>query len=350
MPGSTAEDPRPSGPGRRRPAGPILWLLRRLGNAVLVVWVVATFVFFALRVSGDPLEAILGGPGSQAGPEAVAEARSSYGLDRPLLVQYLVQLWRVATLQFGDSFARHRPVGPLVLENLSGTVVLAVAALVVAWLLAVGSALLAATARGPIGRMAAAGLRALELVATVMPQFWLGAVLILVFAQHLHLLPATSSGSGPGGLVLPVITLAVPVAGFLSQVSRDALLEADSAAFATTARSRGAGEVRVLLVHTLRHASLPALSLSGWAFGNLLSGAVVVEMLFARPGLGRLLWEAAMGRDVPVVIGVVVVVALLYILVLAVVDALEPVIDPRLRGRRASAVRRELSPETAVGS
>jgi peptide/nickel transport system permease protein len=333
----------------RRIGTAALWLARRIGSAALVVWVVATVVFFALRASGDPLEAILGGPGSQAGPEAVARARETYGLDQPLALQYLGQLWRVATLQLGDSYARRQPVSELIAAQLPGTLLLAGLALLLAWALALAGSIIATTARGPVGRAVAALVRAAELVATVMPQFWLGAVLILVFASSLRVLPATSGGADASGLVLPVVTLAVPIAGFLSQLSRDALLEADRAPFATTARARGASEVRVLLRHTLRHASLPALSLSGWAFGHLLSGAVVVEALFARPGLGRLLLDAALARDVPVVIGAVVVVALLYVVVVTVVDAVELLVDPRLRAPRAARVA-ERTPELAVGS
>ena len=323
------------------------WALSRLGSAVLVVWVVTTVVFFALRASGDPLEAILGGPGSQASEEAVARARETYGLDAPLVGQYLLLLGRVATLQLGDSYARRQPVGELIAAQLPSTLLLASLALILAWVLALTGALIARTARGRVGRATAAALRGVEVVATVMPQFWLGAVLILVFAATLGVLPATSTGADPVGLILPVITLAVPIAGFLAQVMRDSLAEADASPFAVTARSRGASETRVLLRHTLRHASLPALALSGWAYGSLLSGAVVVETLFARPGLGRLLIDGAMQRDVPLVIGSVIVVALVYVAVMIVVDALELVVDPRLRTRRSPAAA---PVDVAVGS
>lgn len=332
---------------RARALPALRWIAGRIGGALLVVWLVATIVFFALRSSGDPLEAILGGPGSQAGPDAVAAAREQYGLDQPLVVQYLVQLWRIATLQLGDSYARRQPVGDLIGEQLPGTLLLAALALVLAWALAVTGAILTTAVRGRLARVTDAVLCGVEIVATVMPGFWLGAVLILVFASSLGVLPATSQGADPAGLVLPVITLAVPIAGFLAQVSRDALREADSAPFAVTARARGAGEPRVLLRHTLRHASLPALALSGWAFGNLLSGAVVVEVLFARPGLGRLLQDAALARDVPLVIGAVTVVALLYVVVVVVTDVVELFVDPRLRGPRPAALR---APDVAVGS
>ncbi|WP_221585157.1 ABC transporter permease [Microbacterium sp. G2-8] len=312
---------------------PARWIAAKLGAAVLVVWVVATVVFFALRATGDPLEAILGGPGSQAGPETVQAAIDRYALDQPLIVQYLLQLRDIATLQLGDSYARRQPVNDLLEAQLPSTLLLAVLALALAWILTVASALIQALSRGRIGSAVGSAMRGLEIVASVSPQFWLGAVLIMVFASSLGWLPATSAGSSPATLVLPVVTLAIPIAGFLSQVSRDALVEADEAPFATSARARGASEARVLLHHTLRHAALPALALSGWALGSLLSGAVVVEVLFARPGLGRLLQEAALQRDVPVVIGAVAVIALIYVAVVILTDLVELAVDPRLRRR-----------------
>lgn len=307
-----------------------LSLLPRLGSAVLVVWITATVVFVALRATGDPLEAILGGPGSQAGPEATARATQAYGLDQPVIVQYLAQLWRIATLQFGDSYARKQPVADLLAENVPPTVLLATLALLLAWALALAGFLLAATARGRFGGVIRSALAGIETVASVVPQFFLGAVLILVFANGLGWLPVTGSGSSPASLVLPVVTLAVPIAGYLAHVLHGSLAEADAAPFATTARSRGASEARVFFRHTLRHAALPGVALSGWAYGSLLSGAVVVEALFARPGLGRLLLEAATVRDVPVAIGVVTIIALLYVAVMLISSALEYVIDPRL--------------------
>lgn len=318
-----------SGSGVRAAAG---WVLRTLGRALTVVVVTATVVFLALRLAGgDPVEAVLGGPGSQAGPEAVAAARAQYGLDLPLWQQYLVQLRNVLTLDLGDSYARRVPVSDLLTAQLPATAVLALTSLALAWVIALAVAVLATTARGRLGRAAARVLRGGELVASVLPHFWLGAVLIVVFASTLHWFPATSTPGSPASLVLPTVTLAVPLSGFLGQLVRDSLEEAESAPFATTARARGASPTRVLGRHTLRHAVLPAVSLSGWAFGSLLSGAVVVEVLFGRPGLGRLLVDATLVRDVPVVVGAVVVVALAYVVLTVVVEALELALDPRRR-------------------
>ena len=193
------------------------WVAARVGSALLVVWLVATVVFFALRASGDPLEAILGGPGSQAGPDTVAAATRTYALDQPLIVQYVLQLGRIATLQLGDSYARKQPVAELIAAQLPSTLLLATLALLAAWVLALIGAIIATVVRGRAARFVSTVLRSVETIATVMPQFWLGAVLILLFAATWRVLPATSIGADPAGLVLPVITLAVPIAGFLAR-------------------------------------------------------------------------------------------------------------------------------------
>src|SRR5690606_14659772 len=221
------------------------WLAGRLAAAALVAWVVATLVFFALRAAGgDPSEAILGGPGSQASEESMARVREEYALDQPLLVQYLLQLGRTVTFQLGDSYARRRPVAELIGDQIGGTLVLAALGLLLAWVLALAVATAAALARGRVGRWAVGLLRGAEVVASVMPHFWLGAVLIAVFAGGLGWLPATSGDNSLAALLLPSLTLAVPVAGFLGQVMRDGLEEAHTAPFATTSRTRGASEGR----------------------------------------------------------------------------------------------------------
>ena len=308
---------------RRRLAG--AGLLRRLAGAVLVLWAVATVTFFAVRlIPGDPAEAILGGPGSQTSAEALAAVRAEYGLDQPLLLQYLSQLGRLATGDLGRSYALNMDVGPLVLGQLGGTLLLALLSLTVAWLIAL---LLAtwSTGRGRLARQIGSGL---EIVAAALPHFWLATTLIVVFSVWLGVLPPISTADARG-LVLPVITLAVPLAGFLGQVMRESLTAALESPFVLSARARGESDPGVLWRHALRHAALPAISLSGWAFGSLISGAVVVETIFARPGLGRTLLNAVTVRDVPVVIGVVMIVAVAYILMTVLTDLASRLADPR---------------------
>jgi peptide/nickel transport system permease protein len=299
----------------------------KVAGAVFVLWAVATLTFFAVRlIPGDPAQAVLGGPGSQASAEALAAVRAEYGLDQPLFIQYLQQLGRLATGDLGRSYALNMDVAPLVLVQLGGTLTLAALALVVAWLLALALATWS-TRAGRTGWMIGSGL---EIAAAALPHFWLATALIVLFSTWLGILPAIST-PGVAGLVLPVLTLAIPLAGFLGQVMRESLLTALESPFVVSARARGESERGVRWIHVLRHAALPAVSLSGWAFGSLISGAVVVETIFARPGLGRTLLNAVTVRDVPVVIGVVLIVALAYILMTLATDLASRIIDPRLR-------------------
>lgn len=301
------------------------WLGVRLLGAVVVLWAVATLIFFAIRlVPGDPAQAILGGPGSQASAASLRLVREQYGLDRPLVVQYLTQLGHLATGNLGTSYSLKQSVASVLGAQVPPTLILAGLSLLVAWLLAVGLAWW--SSRG--GRIANGVGSSLEVVASAVPHFLLASVLIVVFSTQLGILPPVSTG-GAAGLVLPVVTLAIPVAGFLGQVTRDSLLDAASAPFAVSARARGESPSGVFGRHLLRHAALPGLALSGWAFGSLLSGAVVVESVFARPGLGRTLLQAVTLRDIPLVTGVALVSALAYIVVVALGDLAERAVDPR---------------------
>jgi len=311
--------------------GWVLWGLRRAAGGIGVLWAVATIVFVAIRlIPGDPALAILGGPGSQASAEAVAQVRHEYGLDRPVLVQYAVFLGRLASGHLGDSYAFRTPVATLLGQQLPVTLTLAVLGLVVAWVLAV----VAAWWSTQRGRFAAALTGALSVTASVTPHFWLGSVLIVVFASALGWVPAVSDGTA-GGWVLPVVTVAVPVAGYLAETVRDGVVDAQRSAFALAARSRGETRAGLFGRHLLRHAALPGIALSAWAFGSLVSGAVVVESVFALPGVGRALVTAVTQRDMPLVAGIALVSAAAYVVVLAVADLVERVVDPRADGGRA---------------
>lgn len=302
------------------------WLLGRIGGGLFVLWAVATAIFFGIRmIPGDPAEAIMGGPGSQASAEALAAARAEYGLDQPLFVQYFGQLWRLATGDLGTSYSLKTPVAQVLGELIPPTLILAGLALLVAW----GMALLLAVLSTRSGRWGSALGSGLEIVSAAVPHFWLASVLIMVFATALGWFPPVSTNA-PAGLVLPVVTLALPLAGFLGQVMRDSMEEAQRSPYALSARARGESETGVLLRHSLRHAALPGIALSGWALGSLLSGAVVVETTFARPGLGRSLLQAVTARDIPLVTGVALFSAAAYVVVMALSDLAERIADPRI--------------------
>lgn len=300
-------------------------LLNRVGAALIVVWLVATAVFTGMRlIPGDPAEAIMGGPGSQASAEALAAARAEFGLDLPWYQQYFAYLGRIATGDLGKSYSLRRPVGEVIWEVFPPTLILAFMSLLLAWVLALG---LAAAAAGT-GRVGKVVTGVVEIVAAALPHFWLGSVLVIVFAAGLGWFPATSDGT-VRSLVLPALTLALPTAGFLSHLMRDSIAGAMRAPFALVAQARGETRLRIFLVHGLRHAAVPALSLSGWALSAALSGAVVVEQIFARPGLGRALVGAVLARDIPLVTGVTLVSAVIYVVVMALVDAVQMRLDPR---------------------
>ncbi|KJE19779.1 ABC-type dipeptide/oligopeptide/nickel transport system, permease component [Frankia torreyi] len=322
--------PRPdgsAGPARARVLrGVAAAVGRRVAAAAAVMLGAATTAFIALHLlPGDPVAIILG-PSTMASPEVRAQIRLDLGLDQPLIMQYLRYLGRLLQGDLGDSYQLQQPVSALIGDQLRPTVELALAAIVVAVVLAVASAV-ATAGRRP-------GLRALanlwELVAVSTPSFWLGILLLTAFSFRVELFPVAGA-DGFSALVLPALTLGLPVAGILGQVLREGLETALEQPFATTARARGLSQTAVRLRHALRHAAVPLVTLSGWLTGTLLGGAVLVEKVFARPGIGALTLQAVSSRDMPVVMGVVLLSALVFVVISTAVDLLYLAIDPRLR-------------------
>jgi peptide/nickel transport system permease protein len=313
----------------RTPVGPLVWrALGKLLGAAFVLWAVATLTFFLLKlIPGDPVLLILGPNGGTA---AVAEAtRKAFGLDQPMLIQYFNFLGGLLHGDFGTSYQFKRPAAAVLGEQILPTIQLVAAAIVLSWIVSLIITIPTAGRRPIIERTG----RTLEVVLASLPQFWVGIMLLVVFAIGLGWFPV-AGGDGLAGLFLPALTLALPIAGFLSQVTRDSFETALEQPFVTSARARGVGDASVRVRHVLRHALLPGITLTGWAIGSLFSGAVVVEVIFARPGLGRVLLDAVLSRDVPVVIGAVMLIATVYVVVNAIIDILYPLIDPRIALRR----------------
>ncbi|OLP62024.1 ABC transporter permease [Xaviernesmea oryzae] len=310
---------------------PLGWLIcRRLLSGALVLLASATVTFFALRLTpGDPVRAVLGGPTANPTPETVARAIAEFGLDRPLPVQYLLHIGRLLRGDLGTSFSQHQQVSAVIAEQIGPTLWLTGSAVAVAWLLSTLSVL--ATARR--GWALSAVGSAAETMAAALPQFWLGLVLLAVFAFGLRWFPPQSDG-GFLGMVLPTLALAVPLAGFLAQVTRESFELALDQPFILSARMRGLGEGAVRWRHGLRHAALPGISLSAWAIGSLIGNAVLVEVIFSRPGLGRVLYQAVSVQDMPLTIGVTLVVTLVYVVASLAVDLLYILVDPRLKAKR----------------
>ena len=312
-------------------------LLRRVGGAllsvVLVLWGAATLSFLAFRVlPGDPVSVMLG-PQAQVSEAVKDRIRSDLGLDRPLWQQYLSMLGDLLRGDLGTSYQLRMPVSEVIGRQLGPTLQLTAAALAIAVLLALAGALLA---RRPFARgLLAAG----ELIVLSSPVFWIGLLLLTVFAFGLGWFPVAGTRTG-ASLVLPAVTLALPVTALLGQVLRDGVEAAERQPWALTVRARGAGHARLTLRHTLRHGSIGALTLSAYLVGSLLGGAVLVETVFARPGLGRVTLAAITGRDLPVVTGIILFSALVFVLVNTVVELSAPFLDPRLRASSVAAPAR----------
>ncbi|WP_335937425.1 ABC transporter permease [Streptomyces sp. PTD5-9] len=299
---------------------------RRLGAGVLVLWGAATVSFLVLHlVPGDVVDTVLG-PSTAATPELRERIRADYGLDDPLPVQYLRELAGLSRGDLGRSYQLGLPVRDVLADQIAPTAQLALAATVLALVLAFASAV-ATAGRGRAARAVVSGL---ELLAVSVPSYWLGILALTFLSYRYRLLPAAGD-QGPAALLLPALTLALPIGGVLARVVRRELDEASARPFALTARARGATGRTLLLRHTLRHAALPVATLSGWSVGGLLGGAVLTETVFARPGLGRVLVTAVTSKDVPVVTALVLLSAAAYVVVNLLVDLAYLVIDPRLR-------------------
>lgn len=302
----------------------LLTVLRAFARVLVVVWAASTVGFFALMViPGDPVDVMLGVQAQVS--EGVREnIRAQWGLDQPPLLQYLDYLARLAVGDLGKSYQLRTPVVTVISQQLVPTLQLSGAALVVACGVAVITAL---TARG---RWSSRVISLLELIAISSPTFWTGLVLLSVFSFSLGWFPATSS-EGLRSLILPAITLALPVAGIISQVLRQGLDHAETQPFVLTARSRGISPARLVSHHTGRHAAMDSLTLSGYLVGAILGGSVLVETVFARPGLGQVTIRAIIGRDLPVILGLIVLSALIFAIINLLVDYSYRMLDPRLR-------------------
>lgn len=313
-------------------AGPRALVLRIAGiaaSAVLVLWGAATLAFLAFRViPGDPVSVMLG-PQAQVSESVKDAIRAELGLDRPPFEQYVAYLGGLVRGDLGESYQLRMPVSEVIGRQLGATLQLSAAALVIAVVVALAVALLAR------GRIAGAIVTGIELVILSSPVFWIGIVLLSVFAFGLGWFPVTGSRN-PATLVLPAITLALPVAALLGQVLRDGISEAERQPFADTVRARGAGPVWLTLRHSLRHGATGALTLAAYLTGSVLGGAVLVETVFARPGLGRVTLAAITDRDLPVITGIILLSALVFVIVSIVVELLHPVLDPRLRQARSA--------------
>ncbi|MFZ4835284.1 ABC transporter permease [Rouxiella sp. Mn2063] len=304
-----------------------LWqsrVVRRLFSGVLVLWAAITLSFICVYLAPGDIVSLLIGEQVRT-PAIEAAIRAEWGLDQPLFMQYLHYLWRVLHGDFGRSYLLNTNVSALVLSQLWPTLKLTGLALVVSLTFAVLMATMTAHRRW--GRRVAGFF---ELLLASTPSFWLGIVLLFFFSFTLRWFPVAGDRSF-SSLVLPALALGLAQGAVVSQVLRRGLEDTLDEPFVLTLRAWGLGNITIRLRHALRHAALPAVTLIGWLIGGLLSGAVITEQVFGRPGLGKITVDAVLGKDLPVVLAVAVLSAFVYVVLSTLVDILYLFIDPRLR-------------------
>lgn len=304
------------------------YVIKRTLAAVLTVFLVSVLVFMMLHLlPGDPIDAILSQSGGHLTADQIQRIRSNMGLDQPLYIQYINYVKKALRGDLGRSFWSNRPVFQEIVDFLPFTLELATASLLIAVVLGLTTGILAAINHN---RFLDNAVMFLSILGVSMPNFWLGIVLILIFALNLGWFPVAQS-QGLAALVLPAFSLGIRTAAIISRMTRSGLLEVFHSDYIRTARAKGLSSFRVVTKHALRNASIPIITMVGLQFGMLLAGSVVTETVFARRGIGQLMVSSIKDRDFPLAQGVILVVAIMYISVNLLVDVLYSWIDPRIR-------------------
>ena len=304
----------------------------RVMQALIVVWAVGTLVFFMLRaVPGDPIQALL----ADVDPRAAEVIRAKLGLDQPVLVQYLYWIRNTLSGDLGQSlYGSHQAVSVQIAEAIPRTVSLAMVAFLVSFSLGLAAGVISAVKKDSILDY---GFNLAAFLGISMPSFWIGIVLIIVFAVNLRWFPAIGYRPMSAGLdqwlrylVLPGLAVGLPFSASIARLTRSAMLEVLGQDYITLARSKGLNERRVVFRHALRNALIPVVTVMGISLALLFSGSVVVENVFAIKGLGRVLIQSILNRDYPVVQGSILLVAVLLVFMNLAVDMLYLLIDPRI--------------------
>lgn len=302
----------------------IKYMLSRIVQMLPPLFGLTIILFILLRIGGDPIVHLVD---PEASPAEIAEVRAAYGFDRPLHEQYFKQLGLILRGDFGDSFRFKEPSMPLVIERLPATIQLAAAAMLIALVIAIPAGLLSAVYQNsPLDFL----VTTLSTLGRAMPNFWIGIMLILIVAVQLRWLPP-SGRDEPAAIILPALTLGTSIATTLARVLRSSMLEVIRKDYMTTARAKGLKARTVIFRHGLRNALIAVVTVFGLQMAWLLGGSVVVEEVFAWPGIGRLILRSVLVRDLAVVQAGVLVFALIIMVTNLLVDLLYAVLDPRIR-------------------
>jgi ABC-type dipeptide/oligopeptide/nickel transport system permease component len=303
----------------------LMFIFRRLVLAALVCLTVLVVSFTLTRLSGD-LAASIAGPNATAADIAIIT--KNYGLDRPLVIQFLDWAGHAAQGDLGRSFLYHAPVWGLIRDRLPVTLTLGLTGIVIALLVALPLGLLAAVREySAIDR----GIMMLALLGQAIPGFWFGLVMIVLFGLDLQWLPISGVDTWRG-YIMPGVVLAFSAIPALMRLTRSGMIDALAADYIRTARAKGLSRTKIILKHALRNAAMPVVSIAAVQLGLMLGGSVVVESVFALPGVGYLAWESITKNDFPVVQAVVLFLAVIYIALTLLADMMNALLDPRLRG------------------
>ncbi|MBM3548620.1 MAG: ABC transporter permease [Alphaproteobacteria bacterium] len=305
------------------------WFIRRILGIVPTLFLTWSIVFGVLQlIPGDPVMLALGG--TPASDEVLDNERRRLGLDQPVYIQYLTFLKKMAVGDLGNGYSSKQPVSEMIAARMRPSLELALGGLLVGIVL--GVALGIAAGLRPHGWIDTAMMSS-ALVGVSLPSFWIGMLLIYVFGLQLEWVPIL--GDGIDALILPSITIGLFLAGGLARLIRSALIETMTQDYIRTAHSKGLSAVRVVAKHAMRNAIIPPITLLGLQFAVLIGGAVVTERVFARAGLGSMLIDAVLTKDIPLVQGLVVYTTTAYIVINLLLELLYGIVDPRIRSRRA---------------
>jgi peptide/nickel transport system permease protein len=300
------------------------FLCIKLLRAIVTVLIVLTFVFIVLRMSGDPIDSLVG---DEAAPEVVDYYRAKFGLDRPILEQYWMYLQGIAQGDMGKSFKDQRDAIDVVLERIPKTLQLGLTSFVVSLLIGIPLGVLAALNRNSALDRFTMGF---AVFGYSIPNFFLGIVLILIFAMWLRFLPSSGSG-GIAHMIMPVITLGTAGAGSLARFARSSMLEVLNKSYMRAAAAKGVPLLRRISWHAIPNAAIPIVTIIGFRLGDLIAGSVVTETVFAWPGVGRLLVTSVSSRDLAIVQTILIAVAITMVIANLMVDFIYGWVDPRIR-------------------
>lgn len=301
------------------------YMVRRIIYLIPTLLILSFIVFILVRlIPGDPVLAIAG---PDATPEVLEEMRTALGLDRPILTQYVVYLKGLLVGNLGTSLRTHQQVWIEIWRRLPSTVELATAGMMLSLIMGISLGIVSALQPG---NWVDASTRLVSLLGVSSPTFWTGLLFVLAFGYYWRLFPIAGSG-GIHHLVLPAATVSLTSLAFITRLTRASLMEVFSQDYIRTARAKGLPPVRVIVHHALQNALIAPLTVAGLEFGRLVSGVIVIETIFAWPGIGKLLIDAMQFRDWPVIQGLILTFALIFVVVNLAVDIIYAILDPRIR-------------------